>query len=277
MKQFRLFSLVVLCTVFAAASFAQEKFTLQYKFEKGKTYRYHDVMKGVTTQEMMGREMKIDNGMDATARLIVEDASKTEGYTIISSPEAATISMKSAMADTTIVLNQVIDKRTKIFLSPTGAVIRREIIDSVKIEGMRGATYTDPLKIHETPGKPVAAAEVWKISRIDSADKMGGKIITTTAMEYSVVGTEAKGNRKCIKVAYTGKLTITGSGKMMGMEFFMEGSGTVKGAYFFDAKAGLMIADENDTNFDMTMAATGQQNITIPISQSMKLTQTLVE
>jgi hypothetical protein len=72
-------------------------------------------------------------------------------------------------------------------------------------------------------------------------------------------------------------LTITGSGKMMGMEFFMEGSGTVKGAYFFDAKAGLMIADENDTNFDMTMAATGQQNITIPISQSMKLTQTLVE
>ena len=277
MKQFRFFSVVVLCTMFAVASFAQEKFTLEYKFEKGKTYRYHNVMKGTTTQEMMGREMKLDNGMDMTTKLVVENMSMTQGCTLISSAESATVTVKSPMMDTTMVMEQLIGKRSRVFLAPTGALIKRETIDTVKTEGMRGMGQRDPLKIYELPGKTVATAEVWKTSRTDTVDNMGGKIITATAMEFAVAGMEAKGSHKCVKVTYTGKLTVTGSGKMMGMEFFIEGSGTIKGAYFFDAAAGVMVADENDTNADMTMAATGQQNITIPISQSAKLTQTLVE
>ena len=62
MTQSRLLLAAVFLVSFCAFTTAQQKNTLEYKFEKGKTYRYHQVMKGITTQEMMGREMKVDNG-----------------------------------------------------------------------------------------------------------------------------------------------------------------------------------------------------------------------
>jgi hypothetical protein len=46
---------------------------------------------------------------------------------------------------------------------------------------------------------------------------------------------------------------------------------------YFDAEQGLVILDESTTDSEQTMAITGQQNMTIPMSQSMKTTRMLLE
>ncbi|MCX6135918.1 MAG: hypothetical protein NTV54_00255, partial [Ignavibacteriales bacterium] len=257
MMRSRLLLTAALVAALCATSSAQEKFSLEYKFEKGKTYRYHQTTKGVMTQEMMGREMKVDNGSDMVTKLVVDDVSKTKEAVLIVSAESATASVKSPMMDTTMVMSQLIGKRSKIILSATGAVVKRETIDSVKMEGMRGMGSREMMKVHELPAGPVAPAGTWKTSRADTSDNLGGKMVSTYSNDYTVAGTEKKGVHQCVKVTYTSKITVNGNGKMMGMEFFIEGTGTTKGTLFFDATAGILVSDESDTNIDMTMAATG--------------------
>ncbi|NTW91287.1 MAG: hypothetical protein HGA35_05100 [Erysipelotrichaceae bacterium] len=54
----------------------------------------------------------------------------------------------------------------------------------------------------------------------------------------------------------------------MGMEFFMEGNGETSGTLWFDQNRGIIIAKEGSSEQDMTMALTGQMQMTIPITTS---------
>ncbi|MBF8247470.1 MAG: hypothetical protein HW374_270, partial [Bacteroidetes bacterium] len=49
---------------------AQEAYQLEYKFVKGKTYRYTNVSSSNITQEMMGRETKMTSGSNFTIRAV---------------------------------------------------------------------------------------------------------------------------------------------------------------------------------------------------------------
>jgi hypothetical protein len=51
----------------------------------------------------------------------------------------------------------------------------------------------------------------------------------------------------------------------------------VKGTIYFDPKLCMIIVDESTTDNEQTMAVTGQQNMTIPMSVSTKSTKTLLE
>ena len=65
--------------------------------------------------------------------------------------------------------------------------------------------------------------------------------------------------------------------KQMNLDMVMEGSGEVSGTVWFDPARGLLIEDQNNTSIDMTMAVTGQTQMTIPMSQKVKTTQKLFE
>jgi hypothetical protein len=63
---------------------------------------------------------------------------------------------------------------------------------------------------------------------------------------------------------------------MMGMDVFIEGKGKLRGTIYFDDKAGLVVKEEGQNDTDLTAAITGQQNMTIPMTQSAKVTRTLM-
>jgi hypothetical protein len=57
---------------------------------------------------------------------------------------------------------------------------------------------------------------------------------------------------------------------------FIEGSGKSNGTLFFDPTDGLPVAEESTLDLELTIAVTGQQNMTIPQTQSMKTTMVLL-
>ena len=65
-------------------------------------------------------------------------------------------------------------------------------------------------------------------------------------------------------------MTIKGKGTQMGMEMFIEGTGKTQGFYYFDPKISLIVYSEDNTEMDMNVAVSGPQNMTIPMTQSMK-------
>lgn len=270
------FALIFLVTVNIQA---QESYKLEYKFEKGKTYRYKDVTSGSMTQEMMGREMKMRNESNTVVKLVVDNLTKDKNIVLLISADSARVFSSSPRGDTTIYLKELIGKRTKVTISNLGKITNRETIDTVEISGGRltSAAQREALKFPILSEKPVKVGDSWSTANIDTMDQMGGKIIVTSDVEYKVVGKEKKNGTDCLKMTFNGKSTTEGKGVVQGMEFFIDGSGKVNGTLYFDVKAGLVIEEESNTDSETNMATTGEQQMIIPMTQTSKSMRTYIK
>lgn len=261
-------SLCVLCTaLLSLQALAGGPYTLRMGLKEGKTYIYSDVVKADMTQEMMGQEMKTATVSATVTRLAIEKADAST-ITAVQALDSSVVSVKNPRMDTVIVNPDVIGKRTRITLSTMGKILARAVIDSVSKSGspMRGGNIRDAMRAHILPEAPVAAGGMWNGSMSDTTEAMGGKLVTSTTLTYTLVGEEPKAGHACVKITFTGATAIEGKGSMMGMEIFTEGKGTVNGTLWFDVAAGVTVMEESKVESDMTAAVTGQQSMTMPMS-----------
>jgi hypothetical protein len=105
---------------------------------------------------------------------------------------------------------------------------------------------------------------------------MGGKMVSRTKMDYTVITEAVCEGRSCLQIGFKGEIGIDGKGSMMGMDLFMEGKGKVTGTLMFDPAQGIVVQESSVTDTDMTAAVTGQQNMTIPITANVKLSRRLL-
>lgn len=268
-------ALVVLC---ATGSSAQDTSTLTYRFLPGATYFYADTARSNQTQEMMGQEMKVTTLTTMRTRLVAEKVNADGSMVLVSSLDSMTVSSKSPMKDTTMVMTDLLGKRIRLTVAPGGAVLNRETIDSVRIAGLMGRAMSmrESARLHRLSKDPVGVGSTWKSDVVDSADMMGGKLVSHIKMDYTVAGKTVCQGRSCLQVGFKGEIGMEGKGSMMGMELFMEGKGKTSGTFFFDPVQGLTIQESSSTDTEMTAAVTGQQNMTIPISQSARTSRQLL-
>jgi hypothetical protein len=180
--------------------------------------------------------------------------------------------------DSTMVLNNLVGKRTRLTITPKGEVLKRETIDSVKADRMMsGVGLRELVRLPRLAAGPVKMGDKWNITQADTNELGGGKIVTTTKTAYTLAGKEKVQGHDCLKITYTGSSATAGKGAMMGMEFFVEGSGKTTGTLYFDAGKGMFVRNEAKVENESTMAATGQQNMTIPISSTTETVLSLKE
>lgn len=255
------------CAALTTQAMAGGPYTLRFGLQQGKTYLYADVVHADVTQEMMGQEMKSATVSTSLSRLVIEK-SGADGISAITSLDSMTVSVKNARMDTTMVMPDLLGKRTRIVFSPLGRVLSKAVIDSVGKAGspMRGASARDAMRAHMFPEAPVAVGGTWNGVIADTNEAMGGKIVTVSTLTYTLAGEEQKAGRACVKITYAGTMAVEGKGSMMGAEIFTEGKGTVSGVLYFDAAAGVTVADESKLETDLTAAITGAQNMTMPMS-----------
>ena len=268
----------ILCLFLSGTTLSQDSYKLEYKFQKGKTYRYSSKTNSNIIQEMMGKEMKMTNTGEMVVRMVVDNVTKEGNGVLLVSFDSAKNTIKSQMMDSTMTLDNLIGKKTKITVSKIGTVVAREVIDTVKMEGPMGnAGQRGMTSMIKLPEKAIKIGEKWKSTNIDTIESMCGKIHHTADMEFTLSGKEKKAGHDCLKIDYTGTTADTGKMMMGGMELFVEGNGKVKGTLYFDPQVGLTILDESTTDTEQTMAITGQQNMTIPMSSSTKSIRTLLD
>jgi hypothetical protein len=270
--------LILFLFCFTSTLFAQGSFKLQYNFEKGKVYHYNSDGQTDITQSMMGQEMKIKVNTNLYSKMEIEDTSP-DSFVSVYSLDSGKVRTTMPMRDTTMNLDNLVNKRTRLTFSKVGKIIKVEIIDSVKGSGMeiinqlRGEAY----KCVFLPEKEINFGEIWNSTDLDSINMLGGKLIHHSNNDYTLVGKIDTLGYSCIKIEYKGKTTSEGSAKIMGMDLVIEGSGKNTGVIYFDLKEGIVIYSASQIDNEMTMAATGEQNMIIPISQSTKSTVTFLE
>jgi hypothetical protein len=263
---------ILLCVALGAAlpARAQEEFTLRYKFEKGKNYRFIDSINVKSSQEMMGQEVKATSSVRAATGVLATEIGADGSAVLTVTPEAMNISIHSSQMDTIITPKEMIGKRSRVTVSPLGTTSRREVIDTVKFTGLtRQVAQRELVRFHVFPESPVKVGGTWKSVRPDTNASMGSNIVTIATIEYSVLGKEKKNGKEALKISYKGKVTVAGKGSMMGSDFFIEGSGSTGGTMYLDPASGLVLSEDSTLDMESTIALTGQQKMTIPSSQSV--------
>jgi len=271
------YSLVVFMVFLYSNAAAQTNFKLEYKFQKGETYRFANRVITNVVQQAMGQEVKVDITADAIQRIVGED--KVDGnMVLITSLDSVVVSTKMPMRDTTMNLDSFKDKRTRIVLDPTGEIVKKEILDTLGADAQQFEQLnSQSLKFFDLPKEEVKTGSTWSTDDVDTIGIMGGNMISNSKTEYTLAGEEERSGYKCVKITFTSSSTNEGQTKMMGMDLFIEGTGKITGNLYFAPEQGIMILAEVQSDNDMTMATTGEQKMIIPITQSSKITQSYIK
>lgn len=278
MKALKLFIILLSMATLGMNVQGQEKYSLAYKFEKGKTYSYKTDMSMESVQEMMGNEMKVTFDGYFTGKYIVESIAANGDISCLYTLTDMKMHTVGMGADTTITLPDEAKDTTRILYAGNGKLVSSDPLDTAAAKKKKGMfSNISNSKMFELPKNPVGPGETWTDNRTDTTDMGTGQMITVTKTDYTVVGNEEVNGHKCLRIDYKGSSETTGKLNQMGMDMFIEGSGEPSGTAWFDTALGLLIKVQAVMSNEMTMAMTGQNQMTIPMTQKVTTTQTLVE
>jgi hypothetical protein len=157
-------------------------------------------------------------------------------------------------------------------------VISSTKIDSSDVSAVAGQNELGKLKL--LPGKRVKVGEKWQDKNVENRKATKGSPLDmeiTSDLQYTLVGKESKDGREFYKISYTADVTVEGKGNQMGMDMTIEGTGKVEGFHYFDPGSSMVVYSEENTEMNMNVAVQGPQNMTIPMTQSVKSVTTFEE
>jgi len=257
---------------------AQEKFSLGYKMEKGKVYKFAQENIIETIQEMEGQEMKMNTDGHTMIKYEVEDVSREGTITLVYSYDEVKLHLKGIGKDTTMEMKKMLDKKTRAEITKNGKVIQESSVDTTKgLKSMMSLNLFASSNLPRLPEQAIGIGDKWSGVTNDTSQSDDGLVVYKRNIEYTLAGTDKKSNHDCLKIDFKGNLEMTEKMKQMGMDVAREGSGETSGSLWFDPASGLLIEEQTVTAIEMTMAITGQSQITIPMSQKTTTTQKLVE
>lgn len=259
---------------------AQDKFKLEYKFEQGKTYHYLDVTKGKIIQEMMGQEDRTDIKSETFVKILADSVSPNNETMLLVCVDSVKVSLITKREDKTLTLPEVIGKRIKFSVSNLGKILKKEIIDPVKIKGMAQEMDLRELvqiPLAQFPETEIKMGEKWDAIWVDTVEAMGGKAVTQSKYQYKLKGKEHKNNRECLKIEFEGKETAEGSGNMQGMEIYFEKENKNEGTMYLDINNGIVVLEESEAEELTTISTAGAHSMMIPITQTTETTRTLLD
>lgn len=278
MKALKLFIVLLSVAAIGMNAHGQEKYSLTYKFEKGKSYSYKTDMNLESVNEINGNEMKVTFNGYFTGVYTVESVAPNGDISCLYTLTDMKMHTVGMGADTTITLPAEARDTTRIFYAGNGKLISSDPLDTAASKKKTGMfSNLSNSKLFELPKTPVAIGETWTDSRTDTTDMGSGQMITITKTDYTLVGKEEVNGHQCLRFDYKGSSETTGKMTQMGMEMFLEGTGEPHGSAWFDTELGLVIKVQSVMSNEMTMAMTGQNQMTMPMTQNVTTTQTLVE
>ena len=263
------------------SSYGSDSYKLRYKMAKGTVLHYRMDSKMESLQEMMGSEVEANAKSNAKIRITSEGENKDGNLTFLMVYESMLFEMVGSMMDSTFKdPGGIIGKRVRKTITPNGDQIESVELDSIKLGLLArggGGLASGSEFFPNLPDSELKMGEKVSTTDVDSLDTLGGTTVSKSEMEFTLTGKETKFGYDCLKIDVKGTVTLEGDGTMQGMKFFIEGDGDFQRTLYFAPKEGLLVATDNQTDIEMTVAVTGQMQMTIPITQSQTSNITLLK
>jgi len=252
---------------------------LQYKGEPGEVRQYKMNTNLEQNVEMMGNEVNNNVEMAYFLTQKIQSAEKDGSLKMTFTYDSLTFDASGAQMGA---MKDVLLKRIKKMkgieidfkISNKGDVLEFTKIDSLIPQQLR--QFINPRQSFSAflPGLPEMSIKIgdsWqdKNELPIKSDKMDMKLISDNKL--TLLGKEQVDRRELLKIKSVGTIEMEGKLEQGGMNVFMEGDGDSKGEFLFDNSNGLYYSGSSETEMDMTVALTGQQTMTIPMTQIIKV------
>jgi len=276
-KEFLKTTLIFLLLALSGFAFSQGATDLKYNFVKGKAFVQNTHITQNIVQTMGAQEIKILSEVKAKNEFLVENVENDGSASILISASDISVRSSAMGRDTTMFYKDLKDKvRTKF--GNTGKSLSSEKVDSSDVSAI--VSQLDLGKLKFLPGKLVKIGDKWQDNPVEHKNPTSGNPFTidiSSEIEYTLSGKEMVNGKEFLKINYSGNMTINGKGTQMGMEMFIEGTGKNEGFSYYDSKTGMIVSSDENTEMNMNIAVSGPQNMTIPMTQSIKTVTTFEE
>ncbi len=275
----RMFFPVILLLSVGSIAFPQESVFLKYQMPQGKTYLYKTVLASSVTQEMMGKEMKFNNNIRSITRVMIDSKDESGNLSLVISSDSIIVHNQMQGKDTTLSLEELIGKRSRVDISQYGDVLRKSSIDTLSEQAqMMGSAITQLTSnlYSKLPGKEIKMGGNWTYSKTDTMKSMGGEIVVTSDYTFTLSDKKDKNGIECYQIPFSAAISSNGQANMSGMQFFIEGNGKMAGTIFMSVSDGAVVGIAGNNENEMTLATTGDQKMVIPITQSSTMQTELI-
>lgn len=275
MNKLKITTLLIAFLIGTSGLFAQKTWNPTINLKKGDTHLYQTTFVGTIVQSMGGMDMTMSMEGNSDIKIVVDNKIKDDYEMSMTITQMNMVMKMPPMMDTTMMMK---DLPTSTFTSDKyGKTSKMKVQDEDnKMDiGVNMGSIGGNKSFQELPQKAVKTGDKWNSSSIDTTAFMGGTLVNITNTEF-VCGEETKiDDIKCLAINYSSTLENAGQAQMQGMEFYIEGNGVQKGVVYVDLKRGIVIKEELTTENDMTLALSGQQNMTIPMTQKFTVKRSL--
>jgi len=251
---------------------------LEYKMPAGRVLRYQDESEVREVADVMG--MTNESRAVTTAQLSFQANGRKDGNHLLGvTIEDWSTSIASSQGDMSLDMGPVKGKSFDMVLSPFGSevdVSGAEAITYESVTGQRNVASAFNIFFSDLPGQPVKIGDTWPSSFVIE-EKGGPMSMRVDAQGVNTLdGFEIVDGMECARIsaAYTG--TISGTGTQQGADLAI--SGTLKGTdiWHFAVKEGIYVGSAGDMINDITIAVSGAQTMTLPVTQTRKTAVKLI-
>jgi hypothetical protein len=257
-------------------------FILTYRMDKDQALTYKITSTTSMAMEAMGQAMDIN--MDLKQTYSVKSNGTDDKKNLLTTITIDDISYKvdGPQGNNSIDLKSVIGKSFDLAFGMDGKSEKLTGANELKFNmGQMSGGETDIASLmrdvmQDLPSKPIKVGDTWPSKDEKSIKNMGMDVKTVSEMEHKCEAIETVNDLECLKIVSKIKSAMSGSGEQMGMEMNMEGDAETVSTWYFAYKKGIIVKTVQDGFVESTIAMSGQQNMTIPVTTEIKSELSLV-
>jgi len=245
---------------------------LQYRMDDGQTVKYSFSEKAIQSMDMMGQTIEVESEKGVLFSMQAEGFKENQNQLNVT-VDSMSVNSVSMQGDISGDMSNVIGKSFSMSLSSLGKEADFSGIEAIKYtlgpQGERGISADFETFFPNLAGIPLKTGETWTSKDTMHINEGGMELILFFDYENTLAGFETLQGFECAKITskYTG--TLTGEGSQMGADLTFEGDMEGTDTWYFAYKKGILIQTDVQGFTESTIAVTGPQNMTIPMTMDI--------
>jgi hypothetical protein len=245
--------------------------------------QYTYAVKSMVSQSL-GEMLDFHARTSAITELYLQtEKEKDMQFTYSYAPGKVTLSGLSmaGIPDTTFTSNGPLIPSIKERISPKGIILSRASGEtSAKLSArseqlMQSLTQGARFFLLEFPKSPIKIGTAWNIKKSDTVGTQTSEgkssIVLNTELNCKVIRTEhINGVQHAYIECGSNDLGFAGNIEQQGVSMTIDGEGSAKGTYAIDLQTGMPLNASLLMEYELRMAATGQEQMLIPVQMTME-------
>jgi hypothetical protein len=253
---------------------------LEYRMPQDQALKYQFTSNMIQDMEMMGQSMQtiIDLNLLFSAR---SEGLEENNHLLLVTIDSAKTDVEGPQGNLSPDMSPVLGKSFHITLSPLGKELEMTGGDSITYSmgpgGERTLTSNFQTIFPDLAGKPIKIGDTWTTNDTINIKEGGMDMRMTFVNVNTLQGLETVAGYECAKITVKSTGNLDGEGEQMGANLYFEGDIESKDTWYFAYKEGIFVKSTSEGITKSTIAVTGAQKMTIPMTMEMKFETKLVK